>query len=432
MKQTARRVFDVTAWRRRFFALAVLLFVLALGAGPGCRRTYGRQVCRLEREHVIGASAGEASALDLKVLRDGSAALAWSMGETTHLAVLNRALQVTAGPFDVVKTATVVSGLEILGSVPKTFWRPQQAAPIAAADIAVSELPGGAIAVATIEASSPTRGGGAFVMKIDPKSSGEPIAKRVGGAGRHATTLSAVHNDKRLVVAWHEGRGGASRIRIALLSTEDLDISSETSLEPGEAVFHPHLLAFEGDFILAYVQTVEGEGASKSDVVLARLDAKGQLYGRSVVARSRFLAAEPRLVRSASGLGVVYRDDEERDGQAEYFFLPISDALEPQGPAARISRSDGYQGPRVVAKDGLLVGATIRSFQRSLLVGLNRFDARGRKKGGEFQVYADDASFVRVDLATQASQTILAYLEEKESRSRVLVSKVSCAEAVSP
>lgn len=432
MTFVARCVSAGTVCRRAVPGILLLVSVLLSAVGGGCKRTYGRQACRLERENVIAVGSGEASAVDLTALRAGGFALGWSIGKTTRLVVLDPALRVKAGPFEIVKNRPVVPLGDMGDSGAKMFWHPDQGAPIAAADIALTELPGGGVAVAAVESESSIRGGGAFVMKITPEGSGGVVVKRLGGAGPHAATVSAAVNDKTLAVAWHEGLKETSRIRTAVLSTDNLAVSKESVVEARGAVFHPHLLAYEDGFLLAHVQVLETRRDAKADVVLTRLDEKAQPRGESVLARSRFLAAEPRLVLGAEGPALVYRDDEEGDGRAEYFFLPLDAGLEARGLAARISRSDGYQGPRVAKKDGMFVAATVRSFQNNLLVGLNRFDGEGRKKGGEFQVYADSASFVRVDLVQQASQTLLAYLEEDETRCRVLVSEVTCEERVNP
>ena len=92
----------------------------------------------------------------------------------------------------------------------------------------------------------------------------------------------------------------------------------------------------------------------------------------------------------------------------------------------RISQADGLKGPRFIYRDPFVVGATIRSFQRNLLIGVNRFNRKGVKKGGEFQVYADKTDFVRVDLAASKEGLVMIYAEDRRSSGRVLASQVIC------
>ncbi len=75
-----------------------------------------------------------------------------------------------------------------------------------------------------------------------------------------------------------------------------------------------------------------------------------------------------------------------------------------------------------------VLSAAIRSYQHNFLVGLNRFDRKGVKKGGEFQIYADKSDFTRVAVDARGDRVILVYGEDRQGTGRILFGKVNCAE----
>ncbi len=141
---------------------------------------------------------------------------------------------------------------------------------------------------------------------------------------------------------------------------------------------------------------------------------------------SRFLYPSPDMAVMGERLGLTFRDDADRDDTPEYHFALLS----PDGASViarqRISQADGYRGPSLISVDGAFLGAAIRSFQRNLLIGINRFDPLGTKLGGEFQVYADNTDFVRVDVSQNAENLLMVYAEDRDSNGRILAGQVMC------
>jgi len=123
---------------------------------------------------------------------------------------------------------------------------------------------------------------------------------------------------------------------------------------------------------------------------------------------------------------VAFRDDRDYDGTPEYYFAALAPSGALRGEPARISRADGSEGPRLAAVGSFVLGVQVRSFGGSLLVGMNRFDTSGRKRGGEFQIYADKSDFTRADVAPGDGRVLLVYGEDRKGAGRVLAGPVSC------
>jgi hypothetical protein len=150
-----------------------------------------------------------------------------------------------------------------------------------------------------------------------------------------------------------------------------------------------------------------------------------ELEERHVINTGRYLDAAPYLASLKGQIGIVYRDDRDEDDTAEFYFAKLDSSGAATLPPKRISRSDGYQGPRI--SGGLPVfSATVRSFQRELLIGVNRFDLKGEKLGGEFQIYADKSNFTLVAIAAGENNAMLIYAEDMDGKSRVLAGSVVC------
>jgi hypothetical protein len=249
---------------------------------------------------------------------------------------------------------------------------------------------------------------------------------RIGAAGPFANGISIARLGDGLLVAWHEGASESSRVAIAHLSTEPLALLKTAVIGSEGASASPSVAVHGDSGLVAWSQTVHGGHAAGSAVKVAVLDGRLEPRDPIVAATCRHLDPAPSLGASADGFALVYRDDDDRDGKTEYYFLPLGGRGAPALRAARISRADGSRGPAVAHGDPLYYGAVIRSFQHSLLVGLNRFDDRGVKQGGEFQIYADKSDFVRVALAAWGEQVLLAYAEDRRDHGRVLTGKVVC------
>jgi hypothetical protein len=123
---------------------------------------------------------------------------------------------------------------------------------------------------------------------------------------------------------------------------------------------------------------------------------------------------------------LAFRDDRDGDHIPEYYFAKLDASGKPAREPARISRADGPDGPRLAQVGPFVFGVQVRTFGGSLLVGMNRFDAEGRKRGGEFQIYADKSDFTHADVAPGDGKVLLVYGEERKGEGRVLAGPVTC------
>jgi hypothetical protein len=180
--------------------------------------------------------------------------------------------------------------------------------------------------------------------------------------------------------------------------------------------------------VVAWTRTIHREGAPRSEVRAARLGPELAVGEATVVSSCRYLDPAPYLTALGDRFGLAYRDDADDDDKPEFYFAVLDrHGRVAKGPA-RISRADGFQGPRLSAGDPLVFSAAIRSFQRNFLVGLNRFDLAGVKRGGEFQIYADKSDFIRVAIEANGDELALVYGEDRRGAGRVLASRVVCRE----
>ena len=186
-------------------------------------------------------------------------------------------------------------------------------------------------------------------------------------------------------------------------------------------------MLFRSRALAAYVTLAPGEAHRAGTVVAGVLGTDLALGELTAVARTRFADAAPRLrALPRGGFGLAHRDDADEDGQAEFYFTRLDAAGRIEHGPSRISRADGYQGPRLAAGGEVVYSAAVRSFQRNFLVGVNRFDERGVKRGGEYQVYADQSDFTRVALDVRGGRVTLLYGEDRRDRGRVLAARVVC------
>jgi hypothetical protein len=146
------------------------------------------------------------------------------------------------------------------------------------------------------------------------------------------------------------------------------------------------------------------------------------------VARARFLDPAPQLSRMDDQAGLVFRDDADKDDTPEFYFTLLGPNGKTIFDPKRISQADGWRGPSLIYDAPNFVSAAIRSFQRNLLIGVNRFDKKGEKLGGEFQVYADKTDFTRVDLAASGDTILMIYAEDRRGSGRVLTSQIKCGD----
>jgi hypothetical protein len=133
--------------------------------------------------------------------------------------------------------------------------------------------------------------------------------------------------------------------------------------------------------------------------------------------------ADPVLLWHDGGFTIAYRDLRRGERRAGYYVGRIGASRD-----AKIARANGPLGPDLVECHGIYAGATVRTYQRDLLLGFDRFDVHGHKPGGELQIYSDRVHFGAVELECLPEGWALLYGEEDERGARLLFNTVRCEE----
>ena len=310
----------------------------------------------------------------------------------------------------------------------KTFWPRTARASLDAEDLGLLASPDGNLLLTALE--RPTHGsGGAFAALLS--ATGEPIRTlRLGPAGEYATKITAVRLPDSYLVAWHDGALDGSRIHLVLLDEGVSAINARASFGGDSAVSGAAAATMDDIPLLAWAETGSRGGDPYSRIRTARVARDLSLTDIRTVAEGRFFYPDPQLVSHPEGgnPGLIYRDDDDKDRTPEYYFIPLGPTGAPAGERRRISQADGLKGPSLAKNGDYYFGAAVRSFQRNLLIGVNRFDGQGVKQNGEFQVYADKSDFVRVDIAPAGDAVIIVYAEDKRTEGRVSAGRVFCGD----
>ena len=309
----------------------------------------------------------------------------------------------------------------------KTFWPSSERGSIHAEDIDLIWLGKGRVALVMLRRAQNGEFGGAYAAIWPDKAGRAPKGTRLGPAGEYATRITAQPERDRLIVAWHDGELGASRLRLARMNISTLQVEKESVVKRSGMLASPVMALAEGRLAMAWSETVKSETDPSSFVKTALVSPELEMGPESTIATCRFIYPSPDLAAVKGGLGLVFRDDADKDDTPEFYFT----LLNRQGKAAqkkqRISQSDGLRGPSLIYFNHMFLGATIRSFQRNLLIGLNRFNKGGTKLGGEFQVYADKTDFVRVDISTNEKTLMMVYAEDRRNKGRIIAGQIACA-----
>jgi hypothetical protein len=399
----------------RFAALLPALFVLA----SGCQRDSRSQPCRVESELALARCPAAPRDVALVATDDGFVA-AWVTRDGIFAASLDERGQPRGVPIPVLQDSARPR-LDAL--LPKAVWQKPFGPAIAGEDLALARTSTGA-AVAVLVPGQP---GAVYAAHLTTGEAG-PLTL-LGEAGPNATSIDIVSPaDGQLLVAWHRGDDRASTIELVVARLENGVYAVRARQElgrPGSA-FSVSLAAQDGKALLAWAELDRGVPPTVV-AYAATLDERLSLGQTHAVGRGRYLHPTLDVVaRQEPGFALVFRDDVDDDETPEYYHVALDPHGAPTSAPTRISKSDGYTGPRLSQDGGLVAAATIRSFQRNLLIGLNRFDEQGRKAGGELQVYADKTDFVRVDVARGKTGLLLLYGEDRAEEGRVLVSRVAC------
>jgi len=409
------------------YAAGWCVALIALGLASGCHSRREQQGCRMLREVVIGNSSGVPKVVDVTRGEAGGYVAAWSADGETFVAGLNPA-SLRVDWVQRVERFRLPVAADLDGGTPKTFWPEGGRSSPDAEDLALISLPGGRLALVMLERPSGALSGGVYVALVDPPPVSETAVLRVGSTWPFASRIDAVSNGKTLTVAWHEGHPDSSRVRLAAVDLVEERVVARSVIPGDMALSGPAVAAGSDSIVLSWTRTAHRDGSPRSEVRAASLGADLAVGEATVVASCRYLDPAPRLIVLGKRFGLAYRDDADEDDKPEFYFAVLDTRGRVVEGPARISRADGFQGPRLSAGDPLVYSAAIRSFQRNYLVGLNRFDLAGVKRGGEFQIYADKSDFIRVAIEAKGEDVVLVYGEDRRGTGRVLASRVICRE----
>jgi hypothetical protein len=412
-----------------FLCLVTTNLMLAIA----CERSYGRQACRMENEVVLAESSRPPYAVAISGVDEQRHMAAWSIDGSTWVAMLDSSGVPLKPP---VRIARGVVGTSPLNEEPrpgKTFWPQDQQRSVRAEDMDIAVLAEGSSVLAMLELPLGEEEGGAYLVQIPASGVGQSRVLRLGPVGEYATRITLAAVVDGVIVAWHEGvlphhgLNDTSDLRLAFVKKEDsAHVESSVVVAVKNAAASPALATSGDGALLAWTEISHHQDGVGSLIKVASVSKELELGGRFLVAKGRFLESSPALVPVGDGFGIVFRDDADEDDTPEFYFSLLDKNGRMLETPRRISQADGLHGPALVKTGSTVISATIRSFQRNLLIGLNRFNTKGVKLGGEFQVYADKTDFIRVDLAALADKMVMIYAEDRGGKGRVLTGQVLC------
>lgn len=413
---------------RGLFCKLLVVVCLCLGT-LGCREKRIQQGCRMTNEFVQYKGRRVPSSVALEKLPNHEALVAWSVDTGTFYITIGSLGKGRGSPIRVGLRSDLPETVETkdLETNPKTFWAVERHRSIAAVDLATSILDNGDIVLAALEKTSGSVAGGAYLIVIDNDKPTQHRVISLGPAGLYAGRISVSGFLGGALVVWHEGSLQSSNLRMVHVDIKNDTLIAEATLLDDYPINGPSVAALPGgDALLVWSKIISESSVFETEIMAAAVLSDLKLGKRHRIAQLNYMDPDPFLVARENQFTVSYRDDADEDNKAEFYIAHLNKNGSSLGPGTRISRSDGFEGPSIAStKDGL-VSSTIRSFERSLLVGVNRFSTKGVKKGGEYQVYADKSNFTRVDLAVDGNDILLVYAEERENFGRVLSSKVVC------
>lgn len=394
-------------------AVSVALVSTVLGCQPGA----GSQPCRIESEFVLTQTPTAARAVSVTAVPNGFYA-AWSTEEGIFVSLLDDRGYPTAQPYEVFlgrPWPDVAAGSRALWSTPPGSG-------IAAEVLSLVATTDGAALVALV----PGERGAVYLWQLTASGPGPSL--RLGAAGPNATGVDIARTASgSLLATWHRGADDTSDIELSAASPQNTGLESvaHARLARTNPAFSPSIAAGPRAALLAWAELDRGS----PPVVLVHTAAVYQdlsIGPVHVVGRGSYLHPTVDVLASEQGFGLVFRDDADDDDTPEYYYVSLAADGSPLSVPARISKADGFTGPHLARDGELWTAAAIRSYERNLLIGMNRFDTRGRKVGGELQIYADKSDFVRVDVARGTSGLLLLYSEDRDDHGRVISSRVGC------
>ncbi|MCP4606790.1 MAG: hypothetical protein GY847_40830 [Proteobacteria bacterium] len=379
----------------------------------------------MENEVVLATTRGIPSSVAVEPVSSGRFAAAWSVDNSTWIAELDAA-GAAVGPALRIEKDWGESPLQSIPTA-KTFWPDEERSSIDSEHLVIVSLGNGLRALVMLERPEDGRLGGAYAAILSSSKKQRPEILLLGPAGEYANRIAAEKSADDLIVAWHKGMLDSSEALLARVELKPVRLKEVVRVSSTNAVSSPSLAAVDGRILLAWSETTQLKSGTSSLIRAAPLAPHLKLGARSTVAKGRFLDPSPVLTRVNDQIGIVFRDDADEDGTPEFYFSMVDLKGAVTLPPKRISQADGWRGPNLIYTAPHLISATIRSFQRNLLIGVNRFDREGVKLGGEFQVYADKTDFVRVDLAASGENILMIYAEDRRGSGRVLAGQVKCS-----
>jgi hypothetical protein len=403
--------------------MGIAAFAAVLAAAAGCGMQRAQQECRLDGESVVARLGGSPSAIAAVRVDGPRYAAAWSAGGETWLARLAASGRRLGEPIRVERGGGAAAAAAA-DAGPAVFWPEGAESSFAAEHLALAATEGG-VALGILERRSESRPGGAFAVLFGPEPEAPPRVVALGPAGPFSSRIAATGGRDGPIFAWHDATVDGSGVRLTALSSDGVPRGS-AALPGTRPVFSPSL-ATDGDAVLlTWIEPRPGGSSPRFEIFAAQV-VEGPLVGPSTtVATARYLDPAPSIAATGGGFGVAFRDDRDDDDTPEYYYVELEHGGRPRREPARISRADGAEGPRLARVGGFVFGVQVRSFGGALLVGMNRFDAEGRKRGGEFQIYADKSDFTRADVAPGDGKVLLVYGEDRKGEGRVLAGAVTC------
>ena len=384
--------------------LLFALLLLAAACASSCDRR-ARQACRMTDEYVVATLPRPPDALSLVPTGPRRLLLTYSTVDGTFMR------RIDANGAAVSDIRRIEEKRNGAGQPDKSFW--PEGHRIGAVHIATAVSDKGTIAQCLILPDGPD-GHVAAIAFVDA-STLDTVRIVSLGAVLNRSLACAFHH-RSLFVA----RETPSGIDIVRLSTT-FEIRATRHLADGHPR-HPALLT-AGDRIHFVWSRTAG---TRRDLVTAILD--DQLTFRRGVRIDRHEMDDPAPFLSTVDThpALVFRDDRDDDGLAEFYFTRFDSDGAPAFAPVRISRADGPDGPSLSAGRRFLYSAAVRSYRGNYLVGFNHFDRRGTKQGGEFQVYADKCDFTRTALHADDDHVLLVYAEDNGETGRILSATVNC------
>jgi signal peptidase I len=397
-----------------FYSVFITVLVVAVFIS-GCSKPRRQQACRMTNEYVVAKTASAPQALKIRRISRDRLIVLWSADKETWYLFINN---------DGIKRSEPVALLpekKIMPGNIKTFWHANRHNRMAAREISISEVKGDIVAIAVLTESDENSSNQVYVFLVDIKKEKVIIKRKIAVAGDFSRYVAVDYLGDDIVVAWHNTQKDKTTVSFALLKGKSLNILQTGSLKSSLPLAGPSLKGGKDNILMAWsVQTALG-----STVMLANLNSKLTVLNKTVLGKSKLTDGSVVLSSVGKNVGFAFRSDEDEDGRWEFYFGMFKNGRIIH-PAARISRADGPKGPHIAFKNNLVFSAQIRSYQNNLLVGFNRFNYQGVKKGGEFQVYADKSDFTLTDLDASGDKVLLLYAEVSDRFGRILSSTLSC------